>query len=64
MKAAETALSEVNKELAGLEEEENNLQKEVIDVKNELEKCQNLIKENQAKVKHWKKEASRERRGS
>ena len=56
MKAAETALSDVNKVIAELEQEENKLQKEVIDVKNELEKYQNLMKDSQSKIKHWKKE--------
>ena len=56
MKAAETALQEVNKELAKLEDEETVLQKDVVDVKNELEKFQNIVKENQQKIKHWKKE--------
>ena len=58
MKAAETALQEVNKELAKLEDEETALQKDVVDVKNELEKFQNIVKENQQKIKHWKKEVS------
>ena len=58
MKAAETSLNEVNKELAKLEDDENDIQKEVVDVKNELEKFQNIIKENQTKIKHWKKEVS------
>ena len=58
MKAAETALHDVNKDLAQLEEDENGIQKEVVDVKNELDKFQNIIKENQTKIKHWKKEVS------
>ncbi|XP_052215756.1 structural maintenance of chromosomes protein 4-like [Dreissena polymorpha] len=58
MKAAETALTEVNKEMSELEETENKLQRDVIDVKSELDMFQNHIKENQAKVKHWKKELS------
>ena len=58
MKAAETALQEVNKELAKLEDDETAIQKDVVDVKNELEKYQNIIKENQQKIKHWKKEVS------
>ena len=58
MKAAETALQEVNKELAKLEDDETVIQKDVVDVKNELEKYQNIVKENQQKVKHWKKEVS------
>ena len=58
MKAAETALNDVNKELAKLEEDENSIQKDVVDVKNELDKFQNIIKENQTKIKHWKKEVT------
>jgi peptidoglycan hydrolase CwlO-like protein len=56
MREAVKALDEVNKELAELEEEENKIQKEVVDVKADLDRCQNLMKENQAKLKHWKKE--------
>ncbi|XP_060578899.1 structural maintenance of chromosomes protein 4-like [Ruditapes philippinarum] len=58
MREAVKALDEVNKELAELEEEENKIQKEVVDVKADLDRCQNLMKENQAKLKHWKKELS------
>lgn len=58
MKVAETALSDVNKELTRLEEEENMIRKDVVDVKNELDKYANAVKENQNKVKYWKKELS------
>lgn len=56
MKEAETALNEIRVEVGKLEEEENQLQKDVVDVKHELEKYENLVKTNQQKIKHWKKE--------
>ena len=56
MKEAETALNEVKAEVAKLEDEENQLQKDVVDVKHELEKYENIMKTNQQKIKHWKKE--------
>jgi predicted nucleic acid-binding Zn-ribbon protein len=56
MKDAETVLNEMKREVARLEEEENKLQKEVVDVKHELEKFENIMKTNQQKIKHWKKE--------
>ena len=39
-----------------LEEEENVLKKQQIDITNELDKYENVIKENQQRIKHWKKE--------
>ena len=56
MKDAETALNEMKREVTRLEEEENKLQKEVVDIKHELEKFENIMKTNQQKIKHWKKE--------
>ena len=56
MKAADTALNEVNKDLARLEEEENNMQKESMDIQTELNKYKSIMKENQDKVKHWTEE--------
>ncbi|KAL3847105.1 hypothetical protein ACJMK2_018035 [Sinanodonta woodiana] len=56
MKEAEKALNEVGKEVARLEEEDNKLQKEVVDIKHELDRYDGIIKSNQAKAKHWKKE--------
>ena len=42
--------------IEGLEEEENGLKKQQIDITNELDKYENVIKENQQRIKHWKKE--------
>ena len=58
MKVIEESLSAIKKELAELEEEENKIEKETIDVRHEVEKFENLVKKNQAKVEYWKKEAS------
>ena len=59
MKESETALNEVKAEVAKLEEEENQLQKEVVDVRHELEKLEGLVKSNQKKIKYWKKEVGK-----
>lgn len=56
MKEAETALNEVKAVVAKLEEDENKLQKDFVDVRHELEKFENIMKTNQQKIKHWKKE--------
>lgn len=56
MKEAETALNEVKAIVAKLEEDENKLQKDFVDVRHELEKFENIMKTNQQKIKHWKKE--------
>ena len=44
--------------LEKLEEEENVLKKQQIDITNELDKFENVIKENQQRIKHWKKEVN------
>ena len=56
MKAVEAELEEVRKVSGGLEEQELALQKETIEVRHELEKYEGVVKENQSKLKHWKKE--------
>jgi Ni,Fe-hydrogenase III component G len=52
----EAALVEVRKEVGGLEEEEAEIQKEQLEVKVQLEKFDNILKDSKAKLKHWKKE--------
>lgn len=47
---------ELYRQIEKLEEEENVLKKQQIDTMNELEKYENVIKENQQRIKHWKKE--------
>ena len=42
--------------IESMEEEENVLKKQQIDITNELDKFENVIKENQQRIKHWKKE--------
>ena len=59
MKEAETALAEIVKEVAKLEEEEGGLQKDNLEVKHELERYEAIIRENTSKIKHWKKEVSK-----
>ncbi|XP_033759958.1 structural maintenance of chromosomes protein 4-like isoform X2 [Pecten maximus] len=56
IKEADEELSGVKAEIAKHEEEQNQLQKEVVDVRHELEKFDGIIKSNQQKIKHWKKE--------
>lgn len=56
MKEAEQCLAKLNEEFKELEQEENKLKSEEVDMKNEMEKYDTLVKENQAKVKHWQKE--------
>lgn len=56
MKESEVVLNEVQAEISKLEQEENDLQKDVVDVRHELERIESIIKSNKLKVKHWKKE--------
>ena len=56
MKEGQAILEEKKEEMSKLEAEEAQLQKKQIDVKHDVEKYENLVKENQAKSKHWKKE--------
>ena len=56
MKESEVVLNEVQAEISKLEQEENDLQKDVVDVRHELERIEGIIKSNKLKVKHWKKE--------
>lgn len=42
--------------VAKLEEEENAVKKDTIEVHMQLEKCENILKETKAKIKHWRKE--------
>ena len=58
MKEVEDSVKEVKDELTRLEEEEQTLQKDHIEVKHQLEKCETLVKENQQKIRHWKKEVN------
>ena len=56
MQECEDGLSTLRKENQQLEEEFNKMKSEEVDVKNDLEKCDAQVKENEAKIKHWKKE--------
>lgn len=58
MRGVEQELTEVKKAVAGVEEEEQSLQKENIEIRHELEKYEGVVKENQSKLKHWKKEVN------
>ncbi len=51
-------MHELYTEIEKREAEENILKKQQIDITNELEKYENVIKENQQRIKHWKKEVS------
>ena len=56
MKECEEDLSTLREEYQQLEEEFNKMKSEEVDVKNDLEKCDTQVKENEAKIKYWKKE--------
>lgn len=56
MKESEQILTKLSEEFKELEQEENKLKSEEVDVKNDVDKYETLMKENQAKVKHWQKE--------
>ena len=56
MKECEDCLSTLRENFKQLEEEFNKMKSEEVDVKNDLEKCDVNVKENEAKIKYWKKE--------
>lgn len=56
MKECEEFLSTVREEYQQLEEKFNKMKSEEVDVKNDLEKCNTQVKENEAKIKYWRKE--------
>ena len=56
MKECEDCLSTLREDFKQLEEEFNKMKSEEVDVKNDLEKCDVNVKENEAKIKYWKKE--------
>ena len=49
-------------ELSKLQQQEAEIKSKQVEVKHELEKWENLVKENQQKGKHWKKEVRRNTR--
>lgn len=59
MKQVEEELTQLRQQQTQLEEEEQKLEKDNVEVKHELEKYDNIVKDNQAKVKHWNKEVMR-----
>lgn len=58
MKESEVVLNGVQAEIGKLEQEENDLQKDVVDVRHELERIEGIVKSNKLKVKHWRKEVT------
>lgn len=56
MKQCEEDLSILREEYERMEEGFNKMKAEQVDVKNELEKCDTHVKENEGKIKYWKKE--------
>lgn len=62
MKESEVVLNGVQSEIGKLEQEENDLQKDVVDVRHELERIEGIVKSNKLKVKHWRKEVTTEHR--
>nr|XP_006820054.1 PREDICTED: structural maintenance of chromosomes protein 4-like [Saccoglossus kowalevskii] len=59
LKEIENVLEESKEELGQLQTKQNDLKKQHLEVQHSLEKWLNLVKENQQKIKHWKKETSR-----
>ena len=56
-------MTKVEKELEGIkqkidvvEEKEQNINKDNIEIKHQLEKIEGIVKEHQSKLKHWTKE--------
>lgn len=58
MKTCEENLSQKREEYKQLEEEFNKMKSEEVDVKNDLEKCDTLVKDSEAKIKFWNREVS------
>lgn len=56
IKECEECLSKIREEFQQLEEEFNKMKSEEVDVKNDLEKWDTNVKENESKIKYWKKE--------
>ena len=56
MKECEDCLSTLRENFKHLEEEFNKMKSEEVDVKNDLEKCDANVKENETKIKYWKRE--------
>ena len=56
MTKVETELGEIKEKIVELEEKEQNVNKENIEIKHQLEKIENIVKEHQTKLKHWTKE--------
>ena len=54
----EASLEGIRAEMGQLEEEEGAVQKDHLEVRMQLEKFETILKENKAKVKHWRKEVS------
>ena len=58
MQEMEATLETVSEEIAALEKEENEIKTKEVDIKHEVEKYEVVLKENQQKVRYWKKELS------
>ena len=56
MTKVETELGEIKEKIVELEEKEQNVNKENIEIKHQLEKIENIVKEHQTKLKKKKKE--------
>ena len=59
MQEMEATLNTVSQEYNTLEKEETQWRNKEVDMKHEVEKYEVVLKENQLKVKHWKKELSK-----
>ena len=56
MKEVGTSVEEIKVEVGKFEEQEQALSKQQIEVRHDMEKYETVVKENQDKVKYWKKE--------
>ena len=56
MKDVGVTVDQIKTEVSAFEEQEQSLSKQQIEIRHELEKYETVVKENNSKVKHWKKE--------
>ena len=54
----EASLEGIRAEIGELEEEEGAIKRDQLEVRMQLEKFDNILKENKAKLRHWRKEVS------
>ena len=58
MNSVENELKDIKEKIAEIEDKEQNISKDNIEIKHQLEKIEGIVKEHQSKLKHWTKEVS------